>query len=226
MAFIEVESISFKYRKGKNVFSDFSLSFNNNTTTGIVGENGSGKTTLSKLIMGILKPQSGSIRISNMNLADLALSDVGREVGYLFQNPERQLFAMTVEEEMSFPFKLQGKLDDEIEARIEDTLTSVDLLDKKTSLVHHLSYGEKQRLALASILVLNPKFIILDEPTTGLDNVRKAMLSTYIRKIQLLGVGIIIISHDKDFINEHSNRVIRLAGGRVIDDSYKERNRC
>lgn len=221
MSYIRLEGVSYGYKKNKDVIKNISLSLNKREITSIIGDNGSGKTTLSKLILGILKANKGVVKVDDKDIANLPLSCVGKKIGYLFQNPDVQLFAMTVRDELKFPFELQGLLTPEIEERIDDILIKFELQDKLDTLVYLLSYGEKQRLALASIMILNPEFLILDEPTTGLDNLRKEILSSYIEDIKEQGVGVTIISHDKKFINRHSDRIITMAGGNIIGDTRK-----
>jgi len=226
MAFIEVDNVSFAYGKRKNILEELSLNINQYDCTGIIGENGSGKTTLCKLIMGILKPNRGRVLIDDNDIKDLRLSDIGSIIGYLFQNPERQLFTMKVKDELRFPFVLRENIDENIECEITKILKNFDLEDKKDDFVFKLSYGEKQRLALAAILINKPKFIILDEPTTGLDNTRKNALSGYLDMVKREGTGLIIISHDIEFITHHCDRIITLSGGEIIGDIYREQGRC
>lgn len=224
MSYIKLQGVSYGYKKDIDVVKNINLDLDKNEITTIVGDNGSGKTTLSKLIMGILKMKKGAIHIDGDEINNLTLSSIGKKVGYLFQNPEVQLFAMTVRDELKFSYELQDTLTRELEKTIDSLLHKFELMDKLDTLVHFLSYGEKQRLALASIMILEPKFLILDEPTTGLDNIRKEILSSYIDEMKDDGVGMMIISHDKKFIERHSDRVITMAGGSIIGDTKKAIN--
>lgn len=218
---IELDNIDYSYDKKSKALSGINLSIGREDITCIVGHNGSGKTTLGKIIMGMLDPDKGHVTIDNKGIVGLGLGEISREVGYLFQNPELQLFALNVWDELAFPYRLEGKLDDAMLNDIDDILTTLDLMGIKDKQVHKLSYGEKQRLAIGTILMREPKYIILDEPTTGLDNIRRQSLSKILDDISKRGIGLIIISHDMEFVKKHYDRLIRLSGGKVIEDRRK-----
>lgn len=189
--------------------------------TAIVGANGTGKTTLGKLMTGILKPEKGSVIIDGLDSSKISLGAIGKKAGYLFQNPERQIFAPNVYEELSFPLEVKGMKKEEIERKVNESLTIFQLTHLSKVFPFTLSQGEKQRLALAAILINEPKFLILDEPTTGLDIERKNTLSTILGRLKEKGIGIVMISHDGAFIGKHATRIIELAGGEVIGDNKK-----
>lgn len=217
--YIELKNINYKYNNGRIVFQDFSLKLNCEETTILTGENGSGKTTLTKLIMGILKPQSGDIFIFGKNSKKISLAEIGKILGYVFQYPDLQLFAASVLEELIFPEQFK-KRDEKITLlKAEDLMRVFQLEDLKDSYPPLLSYGEKRRLAIASILMNDPKYLILDEPTSSLDQERIETLSLVLKKLKKKGVGSLIISHDKKFINENGERIIQLEGGRIISDA-------
>ncbi len=218
---ISVKSITFGYPKKEKIFQNFSVEFNQNEITGIIGKNGSGKTTLGKLACGILKPSRGEIFAWGKHISEMTLGEIGKNIGYLYQSPERQLFALSVYDELSFPLELEGVSKDEINRRVEHQLEEYDLLHLKMHKPFTLSRGEKQRLALAAILMRTPKMLILDEPTTSLDYIRKSMLGDIIEKLKNKGIGVIIISHDMEFIALHANRIIEIENGRLKRDEYK-----
>lgn len=219
MTFIIANDIGFKYKKGKKVIDRLSIEIERNSITAIIGENGSGKTTLGKLLAGILKPINGTVYIDKKDTKNSKLSEIGTKIGYLFQNPSRQLFALDVKEQMLFTDEMMGKDMKKAEVRMNELLDFFDLQDKSHEYCYKLSQGEKQRLALASVISNNPNFLILDEPTTGLDNIRKNKLSNYLKELQYKGIGMIIISHDIEFVNNHAERIITLSKGEVTHDT-------
>lgn len=219
MAYIEAKNIVFGYPRRKKVIKDISLNIFKEDVTAITGHNGGGKTTLGKLLAGILKPIDGDIFICGNNTKKLSLGQIGDNIGYLFQNPSRQIFTPTVTEELLFVNKLKGKDDKESYDEMERLLNFFDLESKRDEVTFNLSYGEKQRLALAAILMNKPEFLILDEPTTGLDKIRKEKLSKYLIELTAHGVGMIIISHDFDFVKAHATRRIEMARGEIINDT-------
>ena len=216
---IEINNISYKYSKGKSVFNGFSLKLNCEESTVLTGKNGSGKTTLAKIIMGILKPQLGEIKIYGHDANDLSLGKTGEMIGYVFQYPERQLFATSVMEELTFPLIIKGKKKEEAYGQAEEMIKIFDLEKVKDSYPFFLSYGEKRRLAIASVLMNKPKYLILDEPTASLDPDRIEALSNVLDELNNKKIGILSISHNKDFIKRHGQRVINLEGGRISNDN-------
>lgn len=160
--------------------------------------------------------------IDGINSINMTLGQIGNKIGYLFQNPDNQIFAPTVREEISFIPELKGCQHEEIVHIADEMLELFGLKGLEDALPFRLSRGEKQRLALAAILVNHPRFLILDEPTTGLDIERKNILSDTIRKLRGEGLGMAVISHDESFIKSHADRIIRLSGGEITDDSIKK----
>ncbi len=210
---IEVKNISFEYPRGRKVFENFSLNLKNGETTVLTGKNGSGKTTLTKLIMGILKPSIGEIKLFGQSTKKLSLAGIGEIAGYVFQYPERQLFGSTVMEELTFPLLFKGQNKGETMAKAEEMLRIFDLEKVKNSYPFFLSYGEKRRLAIASVLMAGPEYLILDEPTASLDKERIDALSEVLDNLKKRNIGMLIISHNKDFIERHKDRIINLEGG-------------
>lgn len=217
--YLELKNINYKYHKGRTVFEDLSLKINCQETTIITGENGAGKTTLTKLIMGILKPQSGHIYILGKDSKDMTLGEIGKILGYIFQFPDLQLFASSVIEELTFPLLLNKENnEEEIYLKAEELLGAFELESLRDSYPALLSYGEKRRLAIAAILMNKPQYLIFDEPTASLDNERIKSLSLILKDLKDKGIGSLIISHDKTFISKNGERLIQLEGGKIILD--------
>ncbi len=225
LVFLELRQVSFVYpRQKKPVLNGVNLIFEENGITAIVGPNGSGKTTLTKLMVGVLQPDTGEVYLESRTLREYSLAEIGHRIGYVFQNPNQQLFCATVEEEIGFGLKHLGREPEVVKERVEYYLDYFELSAYRNIFPHHLSYGEKQRVAIAAVLANNPDFIILDEPTVGLDAYRKRLLENYLKKIVRLGKGMVIISHDFKFVERMADRVISLENGQVQSDSQQKGN--
>lgn len=206
---LQLRHISFAYPKGPKILDDFSMEFYRGTIYGIVGRNGVGKTTLGKLMVKLLSPDSGAVLINGTDLQSLTLSQVGGHIGYLYQSPDRQLFASTVYQELSFILALKKR--ENIPQIVESQLEKFHLSHLRDQFPFLLSQGEKQRLVLAGILLESPDFLILDEPTTALDWKRKGELQSILLDLQQeTGLGIIIISHDRPFLSQLGYQEVHL----------------
>lgn len=214
---IEINNISYDYHRGRQVFNNLSLQLKNGETTFLTGSNGCGKTTLTKLIMGIIKPTSGEIKIFGKRADTLSLGSIGEIIGYVFQYPERQLFSSSVMDELTFPLIFKGYNKIETFEKAKEMIKTFDLEKVKNSYPSFLSYGEKRRLAIASVLMVGPKYLILDEPTASLDNHRIDALSDVLFELKNRKIGMLIISHNKDFIEKHKDRIIKLEGGQIYE---------
>lgn len=215
---IELDNIHFSYTSNHNIIENLSLDLYQGQFTALTGSNGSGKTTLGKLIMGILKPHKGKISILSKDASKMTLGQKGQRVGYLFQNPNSQLFATTVYEELSLILEIKGYDKKTIDEKVNEMLETFQLNHLRDSFPFILSGGEKQRLALASVLMNQPEYLILDEPTTSLDIKRKETFSGFIQQLKQQNIGMLVISHDESFIGEHADRVLQLERGRILYD--------
>ena len=213
-----IENLEHTYSSGHKALIDINLDIYKQEITAIIGQNGSGKTTLSKHFNGLLRPTAGKIFVNGKDVASRRVSEMAREVGYVFQNPNYQLFCPTVLEEIRFGLKNLKLSDEEIKARSREVIEEFDLRGMVKKQPVTLSSGSKKIVALASVYAMDPEILFLDEPTTGQDQYGKTKLGLLSRKMKQLGKTIIIISHDMDFVAEYADRVIVMNESRVILD--------
>lgn len=217
---INISNLRFKYAD-RYRRSSFELSIESFVPTGctaLMGENGSGKTTLGKLVAGVLRPASGCVFYNGEDIASWKLGEIGRQVGYLFQEPSRQIFAPKPLEEIALPLELRGIPKEEARKKAMALLKEFELESIIDNTTFTLSRGEKQRLAIASAMVMSPKYFVLDEPTTGLDKARRLILAETLKKMHENGMGILLISHDREFVDMLGADVRYMRGGRLLND--------
>ncbi len=219
---IEVKNVTFEYsnsEKTKTVIENFSLNIVRGSFTVILGHNGSGKSTLAKLLNGLYKPDSGDVLVDGINTKDEKYElEVKRRVGMVFQNPDNQLLASVVEEDVAFGPENLGLSPQEIRNRVDSSLKAVDMYDFRKNAPHHLSGGQKQRIAIAGIIAMEPECIVLDEPTAMLDpKGRKEIIKTIEKLNKEKNITVILITH---FMEEAQNadRVIVMNDGAVYAD--------
>ena len=215
---ISFDNISYTYPNGTQALKDVSLNIKTGAFLAIIGKNGSGKTTLIKHINGLIKPQSGNVNIKNESIKDYSISSISQTIGYCYQNPDHQLFKNTIREEIEFGL-LNLKIDkEEIEKRYNKIVDLLNLrkFEEIYESTFYLSKGIRQRLALASVLVLEPEILIIDEPTTGQDFL---MIKEFMKILQDLNKEnhtIIIVTHDPFVISNYSKEIIIMSDGHVI----------
>jgi energy-coupling factor transport system ATP-binding protein len=216
---ITIEHVRFRYPGAtSDVLNDVTLNIGDGEFVAIMGENGAGKTTLVKMLNGLLKPTKGIVLIDNIDTRERSVAQLSRDVGLIFQNPDHQLFAETVSEELSFSLRNFGFSEEVIQRRVTHILASLDLERYTKSSPFVLSGGERKRVALAAILAWDPKHIIMDEPTIGQDYLQKDRLRNFIIQLISQGKTIVIVTHDVEFVAECKPRVILLSKGEVIAD--------
>jgi len=220
---IEVKDVYFTYLSGVQALKGVSLAIRNGEFVAIMGQNGAGKTTLVKQFNGLLKPTKGSVLIDGVNTRDISVARLARKVGFVFQNPDHQLFSETVEEEIAFALKNFGFKENIIKRRVSWALNLLGLTEYRQASPFMLSGGERKRVALASVLAWNPKIIILDEPTIGQDHQQKENLRQFIVQLNAQGKTVVIVTHDVEFVAECSPRVVLMADGQIVADGDAKR---
>ena len=224
MSIIEAKDLSFSYKNGekeKVVLNNLNLNIDEGSFTAIIGHNGSGKSTFAKHINAILLPQGGSIRICGIDSKDEEkLYQLRKSAGMVFQNPDNQIVATIVEEDVAFGLENLGIEWEEMHARVKDALKAVNMYDYRKRPPHLLSGGQKQRVAIAGILAMRPKCIILDEPTAMLDpKGRREVMDTILSLNKEKNITIVLITHYMDEA-AMADRVIVLDKGEIVfDDS-------
>ena len=220
MAKITIEDVSFSYEqdnKNSFVLKDISYSILPGDSVLLLGPNGSGKTTLLKLIMGLLKPTKGKIRIDDIDTSKASVFEISKKVGMIFQNPEKQFFAETVREELSFGLKNRGLREEEIKKEVEEVAKKFGLLEYLDKSPFDLSGGEKRRLSIASIIILDPEVLIVDEPTAGLDFQYRNLMVSIIREfLETENKSLIIATHDVDFGLRVANKAAVINEGKLV----------
>ena len=212
---IEFSNVCFSYESKGATVSDVSFKIEKGEFVAIIGENGAGKTTVSKLANGILKPTSGKVVIAGMDTSEVKTSKIASRVGFLFQNPDRQICQKTVRQEIRFGLELvSGKADEEIDARVDEMLRRYGFDGDKEPFT--LSRGERQKLALVSLIAVSPEVLILDEPTTGLDYRECMSIMGDIKKLNDEGVTVLMVCHDMEIVLDFAGSVIAMANGRVV----------
>jgi energy-coupling factor transporter ATP-binding protein EcfA2 len=215
---LEIQAMTFSYPEGPTVLDQVSLTIAAGEFLAIVGQNGSGKTTLAKMSMGLLAPASGKVLLEGRDRASLRPAETAREIGYVFQNPDHQIFADTVEAEVKFGPRNFGLDEREIEARCAEVLAAVALENERATDPFLLGKGQRQRLAVASVLALRPRLLILDEPTTGLDYREQRKMMELVSELNAAGVAIVMITHTPWLVAEYARRVILMRAGRKLFD--------
>ena len=214
---IKIENVSFKYKESEMILNNLNFQINEGEILAIVGKNGSGKSTIGKLISGILKLKNGKILIDDIEISKNA-KELNSKVGIVFQNPENQIIFSNINDEIAF--SLQNLSKEEIEKRIKTSLQKVDMLEAIQKDLYTLSLGQKQRVMIAEVLAKNPKYIILDEPTTMIDSTGKEKIYEIIKNLKKQGYTIICITNLADEILL-ADRTLILENGQIVAEIHK-----
>ncbi|HEX9090451.1 MAG TPA: ATP-binding cassette domain-containing protein [Anaerolineales bacterium] len=211
---IEIKNLNYSYPDGTVALSDVSLSIEPGEKVALVGPNGAGKSTLILHLNGILSGQ-GYVRVCSLDVIKENLGRVRSCVGLVFQSPEDQLFSPTVFDDVAYGPFYQGLPPDEVQQRVDQALEAVHMIGYKKRVSHHLSMGEKKRIAIATVLSMQPEVLVLDEPTGGLDPRSRRSL---IHLLQELPLTMLVSTHDMHLVHEIFPRMIILDEGKVVAD--------
>ena len=215
---LSFEGVSFIYPSGVKALNQINLTIPEGTTVAIIGENGAGKTTLVKLLNGLLRPTTGKVMVGDWATNDRTTAELAAQVGFLFQNPNDQLFERNVEREVAYGpgnLKLSSR---ERTRRVKTALQQAGLTTKAKKHPYDLSETERKMVALAATLAMETPVLVLDEPTIGQDANGRARIGRILRELNKNGRTILLISHDLDFCAEHAERVIVMADGQILAD--------
>lgn len=219
MELIRVDSVTYQYDgTNKKALNGVSFAVNEGEFVAILGHNGSGKSTLARLISAINIPTDGLLTVAGYDVADESdenVMNIRRQVGMVFQNPDNQLVTTVVEEDVAFALENLGIAYDEMHRRVDDALAAVGMTEYKKHATHRLSGGQKQRVAIAGMLAMNPRILVLDEPTAMLDPGGRRDVMKILRQLHRNGVTVVLITH---FMNEaaEADRILVLNGGEIL----------
>lgn len=215
---IEIKGLRFTYPTGLEALKGINLTIHSGEQVAIVGQNGAGKTTLVRHFNGLLRPTSGSIFIGDWETTQFSVAKLASRVGYVFQNPDDQLFSRDVLSEITFGPRNLGYAKEKVDELVQRALTLTELSDKTETNPYDLSPTWRKMIALASIIAMDTPIVIFDEPTTGQDAVNVARIANVIAELKREGKTVITITHDIDFCAENFERVIALSNGQVLLD--------
>jgi len=219
---IEAKDLHFTYPTGLEALRGINLTIDDGEFLAVMGQNGAGKTTLVKHFNGLLKPTKGEVLVDGVSTRDVSVAKLARNVGFVFQNPDHQLFSETVEEEIAFALKNFGFEEAVIEKQVEWALNLLDVTQYRKTSPFMLSGGERKRVALASILAWDPQVIILDEPTIGQDYQQKEKLRQFILQLNAQKKTVVVVTHDVEFVAECNPRVILMSQGKSLAEGIAE----
>lgn len=220
---LEARDIYFTYQTGVDALRGVSLTIPDGEFVAIMGQNGAGKTTLVKHFNGLLKPTKGEVLVDGVSTRSVSVAKLARKIGFVFQNPDHQLFSETVEEEIAFALRNFGFEEATIEKHVTWALNLLDLTEYRKASPFMLSGGERKRVALASVLAWDPSVVILDEPTIGQDHKQKEKLRQFIVQLNEQGKTVVIVTHDVEFVAECNPRVILMVDGKIVASGEAKR---
>ena len=215
---LEVKSLSFGYQKGQQTLRDVSFSIGKGEMVSIVGRNGAGKSTLSKLICGFETPDAGEIFLNGKPLAEENIRRRAQHIGYVMQNPNQMISKTMIYDEVALGLQRSGLTEEQIREKVEATLRVCGLYPFRNWPISALSFGQKKRVTIASVLVLDPELILLDEPTAGQDFRHYTDIMEFLRGLNARGVTVVMITHDMHLMLEYTRRALVFCDGRLIAD--------
>ena len=223
---LEVKNLSFGYNKGQQTLKNVSLSVKKGEMVSIVGRNGAGKSTFSKLVCGFEDPNQGEIFFEGQDLLKENIRSRAKKIGYVMQNPNQMISKTMIYDEVALALQKSGKSEEEIRRKVEDTLKVCGLYPFRNWPISALSFGQKKRVTIASVLVQDPKLIILDEPTAGQDFKHYTEIMEFLRGLNEQGVTVIMITHDMHLMLEYTPRALVFSDGQLIDDCRASQVLC
>jgi cobalt/nickel transport system ATP-binding protein len=213
---IETENIGYTYPDGLVALADLTFRAAPGEFVAVMGANGAGKTTLMKVLMRLVRPQQGHVRLAGVDVTTLRPAELYRAIGMVFQNPADQLFANTVEQDIAFGPRNMGLGEADVALRVEEALAAVDAVPLRSRPIHHLSFGEQKRICLAGVLAMQPSILVLDEPTAGLDPLSESnMIDLLLRLNRQRKITMILSTHAVDLLPVLAHRIYVLRQGRV-----------
>lgn len=220
---LELKDIDFKYNDGKQILKNISFKIHKGEMISIVGRNGAGKSTISKLICGFYNPNKGDILYNGRSILKDSIKERSEKIGMVMQNPNQMISKTMIFDEVALGLKVRGINEEKIKEKVYDTLKICGLYEFRNWPISALSYGQKKRVTIASMLVLNPEVLILDEPTAGQDFKHYTEIMEFLCDLNKQGITIIMITHDMHLMLEYTNRAIVLCEGEKLmdDSSYK-----
>jgi hypothetical protein len=215
---IEIKNLDFAY-SNENILENINLSINKGEIVSIVGPNGAGKSTLAKLMCGFIRPNRGEILIDGIDSKNLSIKEIADKIAFVLQNPNSMISKTMIYDEVAFGLRIRGLEEEEIQKRVEEVLKICGLYPFRNWPISALSYGQKRRVTIASILILNPDLIILDEPTAGQDFSHYTAMMEFIRRLNRdLSLTILMISHDMHLIQEYTDRALVVCDKKILAD--------
>ncbi|MCY3713699.1 MAG: energy-coupling factor transporter ATPase [Gemmatimonadetes bacterium] len=215
---VHIENLVYRYDESTPAVDGVSLDIAAGEFVALVGQNGCGKTTLAKHLNGLHAPTEGEVQVLGKSTADWTLPELGRRVGYVFQNPDHQIFANTVWDEVAFGARNYGFSEEEVGEKVDGALAETGLTGRDLEDPFNLTRGERQQLAVASVLATDPEILVLDEPTTGLDYHGQVAILNLVRRLNESGRTVVMITHSMWVVAEYADRCIIMSGGRVVQD--------
>jgi cobalt/nickel transport system ATP-binding protein len=224
---IEASGVAFTYQEGTRALNDVYFRVQCGEFVAMLASNGSGKTTLIKVLVGLLKPDRGTVLIQGNDIRNLAQRDLYQTVGLVLQNPVDQLFAPTVEEDVAYGPRNLGLSESQVQCRVTEALEWVAATDLRLRAIHHLSFGEQKRVCVAGVLAMHPAILILDEPTAGLDPAGEARMMRLLNRLNReRGITVILATHSVDLLPLFADRIYVLRQGKVLKAGPAEEIFC
>lgn len=219
---LQIEGVTYRYPAGGEAIRNINLTICENEFVAIIGQNGAGKSTLMKNITGLLRPTAGRILLEGRDIASMAVADISRKIGFVLQNPDRQLFSETVDDEVAYGLKNAGLAQAEIKETVTRALESVGLAHKREEYPPALSKGDRAKVVIASVLAMGPAVIILDEPTNGQDNRGCCQIMDIARELHQSGHTIVFITHNMTLVADYAKRAVVMSRREIMMDGTPE----